>query len=131
MSAIGIKGSLTLFALIALGAIVEFAAYFANRALGDYVYLGISALFAVLVIWICCKHPSWCLATIFALILSAIIEISNSYFADFIRNSYLDLGEDYGHSALRGIVIYLVILPSVFFACVLTMMLQPFVTRRS
>ena len=36
---------------------------------------------------------------------------ANACFAGFIRNTVLNLGEDFGQSAVRGIVLFFVILP--------------------
>ena len=82
-----------------------------DRGLGDYVYLGGSALFAALSIWLARTVASCLWVIVLTPVLCLTLLAANACFAGFIRNTVLNLGEDFGQSALRGIVLFFVILP--------------------
>ena len=98
-------------ATCAIAALMEFLAFQFDRGLGDYVYLGVSALFAALSIWLARTVASCLWVIVLTPVLCLTLLAANACFAGFIRHTVLNLGEDFGQSALRGIVLFFVILP--------------------
>ena len=98
-------------AVCAVAAILEFSAFKLERGLGDFTFLVISVLLACLSVWLCSALTARLKSIVATLILSVSLLAGNTYFAGFVRNTVLQLGEDFGQSALTGIVLFLVILP--------------------
>lgn len=93
--------------------ISESFVYWIDRGFGDLFFLLASLSLAVLCVRISSKANNLGRVAVGSLVLSSIVLVSNSYFVDLVRNKWLNLGEDFGHSALLGIVVFFVLLPSI------------------
>jgi hypothetical protein len=90
-------------------AVLEFLAYRAYRDIGDSTFLVASVFLAGLSIWLSRVSTSRIGAVILGMVFSTLLLAGNAYYAGFVRNSLLKLAEDFGQSALVGIVTTIVV----------------------
>jgi hypothetical protein len=119
-----------LSAAILLLPLVEVAAYLIGRPPGDYSFLFSSIVFCCLSVWFGLSLTGWFKSLFASLSVTLILLLSNAYFADWVRNHWLQLGEDFGESALEGIVVYGVILPLTLIAIISTAIGRLMLQRR-
>lgn len=118
-------------AVFAVAALLEFGAFALDRSLGGFTYLIVSVLLACLSVWLSCAIQSRLVSIAAASFLSVVLLAGNTYFADFVRNTLLRLGENFGQSAMAGIVLFIVILPLTVLATITTATVQLVVRDRS
>jgi|688.fasta_scaffold1833740_1 hypothetical protein len=110
--------------------LIEVGAFLMGRPLGDYSFLFASIGFCCLSVWFGLSFTSWFKSLLASLTSTLVLLLSNAYFANWVRNEWLQLGEDFGESALRGIVVYGVILPLTSLALTSTAICRVMMRRR-
>ena len=90
---------------------IQFVSYCLSRELGDATFLGIAMAITCSSIWVFRTLNTRIISLITSLLVTCALLITHSYWASFVRTEHFDLAEDFGTSALKGIVIFAVILP--------------------
>ena len=100
--------SLLVALIILLSGALEFVAYHVSRPIGDLTFISASIALAACAVRIGMIAKSWPIAMLIAGSTSLTMLALNASFAEFVRNTYLALGENFGQSALYGTVVIIV-----------------------
>ena len=104
---------------------LEFAIYGLSRALGDFLFLGVSIILCATVVWFTRINSHRLSALAQGILIALFVLTLNAYWADFVRNQFFDLAEEFGASAMTGVITYLVVLPLSVIAGILSAVLLP------
>lgn len=98
---------------VALVSLLQAAAFLLNRSVGDCMFLAASILYALLIVVISRNASTLLKAMLFGFVGTTVLLLINTVYASYVRNELLHLNEQFGHSFLRGIVLYFVLIPVV------------------
>ena len=79
-----------------------------SRSTGDFAFIAASIVLAICAARMGMISKTWPISMLIAGATSLTVLVLNAYFADFILNAYLVLGDNFGQSALYGSVVLFV-----------------------